>query len=687
MLQQFIKRSAARLCFAIAALALCGGGVVAAVEDGPSFTEAQAARGRTIYSETCASCHGRALEGGAGPALKGVNFSKTWGSGEHTIGQLHTSLTTMPLGLPNSLPKEQYLELMAFILSSNGYSSGGAALTDADFELPLPPMPSVETAHVDDADDGEETDGPRKPAAGLPRLVSAAPGPTAPTPPDRDLQSPADGDWLMYNRDYRGQRFSPLDQINTRTASRLAPVCILQLGDVGSFQASPIVHEGRGYVTTTYGVYAFDAATCRRIWDHRYTPQDPEPIPVNRGVALYQGKLYRGTSDGHLLALDAANGRLLWDMHVADSTAGYFVSAAPIAVAGKVIVGLAGADWGANGHVYAFDAETGQRVWTFDFIPTGSQRGAETWEKGQEHGGGSSWTTVAVDPDANLVYVPVGNPAPDFDVAGRPGSNLYTNSVVALDIDTGELNWYAQQQPGDFHDWDTAAAPLLYEQDGRRYMAVATKGGWLFIYDRDTHALISKSEISSHENVDTPLSETSWVRVCPGLYGGAEWNGPAYSAPLRSLFVGSVEWCTSFQKRLGDYVRGKNYSNGITRRDPNELAKGWLRAFDAASGKQLWVYADARPMVSGVTATAGNILLAGSLTGDMLVFDAAKGKVLYRFNTGGPIAGGLSTYAVDGRQYVAAASGNVSRSWGGGGAATIVVFALPTPGRKGAPEH
>ena len=678
------ERSAVRLRFAIAALVFCGGAAFAAVEAGPSFTEAQATRGRTVYAQACAKCHGAALEGGAGPALKGVNFSKTWGSGGHTTGQLHASLTTMPLGLPNSLPKEQYLELLAFILSSNGYSSRGAALTPADFDLPLPPLSRVKTARAVNGNDGEAAEGPRKPAAGLPRLVSSAPGPTVAMPSDRDLQRPAAGDWLMYNRDYRGQRFSPLDQINTRTAAQLAPVCILQLGEVGSFQTSPIVYEGRGYVTTAHGVYAFDAATCRRHWDYHYTPQDPEPLPANRGVALYRGKLYRGTGDGHLLALDAMSGRLLWDVHVADSTAGYFIGGAPIAVAGKVIIGLGGADWGAPGHLYAFDAETGQRAWTFDFIPTGSQRGAETWEKGQERGGGSSWTTVSVDPDAKLVYVPVGNPAPDFDKAGRPGSNLYTNSVVALDIDTGELNWYAQQEPADFHDWDTAAAPSLYEQNGRRYMAVATKGGWLFIYDRDTHALISKSEISTHENVDTPLSLTSWVRVCPGLYGGAEWNGPAYSGPLRSLFVGSVEWCTSFQQRPDAYVRGKTYSNGITRKDPDELAKGWLRAFDAASGKQLWVYADAKPMVSGLTATAGGVLLAGSLTGDMLVLDAAKGKVLYRFNTGGPIAGGLSTYAVGGRQYIAVASGNVSRSWGGAAAATIIVFALPpTPGRKG----
>ncbi|MBW8842533.1 MAG: c-type cytochrome, partial [Sphingomonadales bacterium] len=208
-----LKRSAVRLRFTMAALALCGGAAVAAVEAGPNFTEAQAARGRTVYVQACASCHGGALEGGAGPALKGVNFSRTWGSGEHTIGQLHAALTIMPLGLPNSLPKERYLELLAFILSSNGYSSGGIALTPADFDLPLPPVRRVEAAPVVNAGDGEEADGPRKPAAGFPRLVSSAPGPTAAKPSDRDLQRPADGDWLMYNRDYRGQRFSPLDQI------------------------------------------------------------------------------------------------------------------------------------------------------------------------------------------------------------------------------------------------------------------------------------------------------------------------------------------------------------------------------------------------------------------------------------------------------------------------------------------
>jgi glucose dehydrogenase len=256
----------------------------------------------------------------------------------------------------------------------------------------------------------------------------------------------------------------------------------------------------------------------------------------------------------------------------------------------------------------------------------------------------------------------------------RPGDNLYSDSVVVLDADTGKLDWYVQQVAHDEHDWNTAAPPVLYEIGARRYMAAATKGGWLYIYDRDSHKLIARSEISSHLNADQAPT-TAGVRTCPGTLGGAEWNGPAFDPKTRRLFVNSVDWCATFIRQPAG---GHNTFGGSVRFDPIDQAGGWTRAFDAADGRALWAVKSDAPMVAGVTPTASGLVFTGSPNGDFMALDARTGAILYRFNTGGGVSGGVSTYSVDGRQYVAVASGNASRTiWKTRGAATIVVFGLP----------
>jgi alcohol dehydrogenase (cytochrome c) len=281
-----------------------------------------------------------------------------------------------------------------------------------------------------------------------------------------------------------------------------------------------------------------------------------------------------------------------------------------------------------------------------------------------------------VDPEKRLLYVSVGNPAPNYNGDARPGANLYTDSVVALHTDTGKLAWYAQQVPHDLHDWDTAAAPALYQRDGRRLVAVANKGGWLYVYDRDTHALVSRSEVTSHENIGAPVPP-SGIHVCPALFGGVEWNGPAYSPKDGALFVNSVDWCGIFTSSVSAYKAGAPYFDGDVTLDPIDKAKGWLSSFDAVTGGQKWTYKSATPMIAGVTPTAGGIVMTGDLNGNFLVFDSDSGKIVYRFYTGGAIAGGISTYDVDGQQYVAVASGNASRTlWLTTGAPTVFIFAL-----------
>ncbi len=506
-----------------------------------------------------------------------------------------------------------------------------------------------------------------------PLLAAGAAEPVGPT--DADLRQVGSSDWLHFNRTYAGDRYSPLAQINVSNAARLVPRCMLQLGEIGSFETSPLVFRGRIYLTTSHKTFAADARTCAVLWSHTYTPAGPEHIPSNRGPALYQDKVFRGTTDGHVIALHAATGTLLWDAPVADATAGYFISAAPMVFDGRLFVGEGGADHGIKGHIHALDATTGKSLWTFDVIPTGAQPGADTWSGGQETGGGSSWSSMAVDPQRRLLFVPTGNPGPDFNAASRRGANLYTDSVVVLEADTGKLAWYVQQVPGDLHDWDTAAAPAIYDQDGRHYMAVASKDGFLYVYDRDTHEVVGRAQTMTRVNVDTPFSFTESVRYCPGGLG--QWNGAAYSPLQRMLYVGSAERCDTIQLAEPKYIRGQLFFGGLLRNKPDDPTSGVVRGVDAASAKEIWVYRSPSVIVAGVTPTAGGLLLSGEGSGAFLVFDARTGKVLYRFMTGGGIAGGISTYAVDGEQFIAVPSGNSSRgTWNTTGSATLFVFGL-----------
>ena len=630
----------------------------------PEFSAAQSDAGANVFATKCAQCHGANLQGYAGPALTGSTFLDHWLSGGKSVGDLYWKISTqMPYLAPHSLPAKDYIDVTAFLLSRNGFASGPAVL-DADAMRTLLPRPAGSPPAVPINLD-------------LPS-VPANPGHARGTKPDdSELITPADTAWPSYNRSLAGERFSNLKEITARNVNHLRVVCAFQLGEVGSFQASPIIYDGTLYVTGPYSTFALDATNCHKRWEHQYPADMSPPLTVNRGVALYRGKVLRVTPNNHLLALDAATGELLWDVWVTDKAAGRWMSLAPVAFGGRVYIGEAGADWGTNGHLYAFDVESGRRVWTFNTIPTGNESGAETWEKGSQAGGGSTWSSFAVDAGEKILYAPIGNPAPDFNVAMRPGDNLYTNSIVALDVDSGRLRWYAQQSPRDAHDWDTAAAPALYAQDGHRYVAVGTKGGFLFIYDRDSHALVAKVPVSSHDNDTAPIT-VSGTHHCPGFLGGVLWNGAAYSPASKRLFINSVDWCGTTQLTEARFLAGVAFMGGQHALDPIETAHGWTRALDAATGKELWARRAPAPMVAAVTPTAGGVVFTGEMSGEFLALDAATGAVLYHFYTGGALAGAASTYKVGKTQYVAVTSGNSSKvSWQANGAATVFVFALP----------
>ena len=638
-----------------------------AASHGVDFLEEQVSRGLDIYKRECLSCHGPTLRGTtAGTALAGREFENQWLTGQRKLGDLHYLIATlMPYLNQGSLSAKENFDVTAYVLSENGYIPGRTALTADTLDAVLPPTRD-EAEELPDATVKTVAPEPGQP------LTSKTHRPSLTDRPDDSDMLADDGEnWLRYNNDYEGRRFSPLTQINVQNVSRLAPVCVFQAGEIAQFQASPVIFEGTLYVTTGYNTYAVDAHTCEKKWQHVYQSDSLTPVTVARGAALYKGKVFRVTPDGHLLALDAKTGELLWDTWMSDASKGYWLSAAPIAYQDRVFIGEAGADWGVDGHIYAFDANTGKTLWVFDTVLSD-----DAGHGSANYSGGSTWSSFSFDVKANLLYAPIGNVSPDFNDSSRPGANLYTNSVVALAADSGKIAWWAQQVPRDVHDWDTAAAPALYEQSGKKYSAVAGKAGWLYIYDRDSHALVTKSEISSRKNAELPITPEG-VHVCPGIMGGSLWNGPAYSPASGMLFVNSTEWCGTFKVAEARRIEGSAYYGGNHVFDEFESTSGWTRAFDAEDGKQIWAIKTKRPMLAGLTPTGGGVVFTGDLSGYFLAIDAKTGNILYRFNTGGAIIGGVSTYMVEGKQYVAATSGNSAVWWHTNTAATVFIFSLP----------
>jgi len=633
----------------------------------PPFTTAQAAAGRLVYARACGLCHGASLQGAAAVALSGSAFARTWGDGRHQGGDFFDAIASqMPKNAPGTLTQADNLALAAFILDRNGYAAGVQPLTIAGLAGPLPAAPAAQVAAAAAPAAGPPLVFPQPPRSVLPASGSA--------PGDEQLLHVADANWLTFNRDLAGDRFSPLSQINAGNAHRLKVRCIAQLGELGSFETSPIVLDGQMFVTTAHKVLALDGATCATKWSYTYVPVDPEHLPGNRGVALYQGRVFRGTTDGHLIALDAASGRLLWDVRVADGALGYEITGAPVAFDGKVFTGDAGADTGIRGRLYAFDAGTGALVWSFDIIPRAGDAAAGSWSAGTDRGGGATWSSMALDPVRRLLFVPTGNPAPDFNDERRGGDNLYTDSVVALDWGTGKLSWYVQQVPHDLHDWDTAAAPALFAHGGHNLMAVASKNGLLYQYDRDTHQSVSQVPFTTRTNVDAAPTAAG-VHVCPGALG--QYNGPAFSPRLGRVFVAAADRCNVLTRAEPHYVPGGVYFGGMFRMDPPALQSGWIKAFDAGTGQEVWSVHRRDPVLAAVTPTAGDLLLTGDLGGSFLALDARSGQVLYEFATGGPVAAGISVYAVAGREYIAVPSGSSSRDAASAtAAATLIVFSL-----------
>lgn len=502
--------------------------------------------------------------------------------------------------------------------------------------------------------------------------------------------------WPTYNRTLTSERFTPLDQINRANVSKLRQLCVFDLAVDASFQAGPIVIGRTLYATTDKEVFALDAATCQQKW--RVREDGPSVgLAVNRGVAYLDGRLFRGTGDGDAIAYDAANGNKVWTTRLASREKGESIPSAPIVWNGLVFIGVAGSEnYGVQGRMYALDARTGKVVWETYLVPTDApQPGNEkmqaqaktTWANpnGVPITGSGTWSTYSLDAERGLLYVPTGNPAPDFANELRAGTNLYTNSIVILDAKTGIYRKHYSLVPADFHDWDLSAAPVLVTtRGGKRIVAGAPKDGLLHVYDLATDRKLYEKAITTRENVEAPLSTTP-TRFCPGAAGGTQWNGPAYSAETNLFYTGTVDWCVTVTldpNELAARKPGQTWTGGAL---PNPFGVrdlnwgGWVTATDADTGETKWRFRAGAPVISGITPTAGGLVFAGDMDKHAYAFDATTGDVLWRADLPGAPGGGVITYSIGGTQYLAFVAGTRSRVFPVSTAsAKIVVFGLST---------
>lgn len=539
-------------------------------------------------------------------------------------------------------------------------------------------MPSFK-GRLDDAARKELVDYLRK-------LASQAiqPTTTASTPPI-DVSAKAllqagenNGEWLMYGRDYGNRRYSGLTQVSRDNVRDLVPAWSFQTGTPDGLEATPLVVNGVLYMTTSWNhVFAIDARTGAEIWHYRR--RLPEKLkyccgPVNRGVAVRGGLLYLATLDAHLVALDAQTGRVRWDVVIGRVEDNLAATSPPLVVGDKVVVGIAGGDYPSRCFVDAYDATTGKRLWRFYTTPEKGEPAAATW-KGASHevGGGGTWLNGSYDPELNLIYWGTGNPNPDYDLGIRDGDNLYTDSVIALDPETGKLRWHYQFTPGDAWDYDgvneMVFADVSYQGRSVKALLHADRNGHVYAIDRTNGKFLyakpfvrvtwAKGFTPEGRPIVDPAAIPTYegVRVCPGAAGGKEWNASAYDPAARLLFLPVIENCATFtnygaeakEKGLEPVPSGFRYIPGE--------AYGKVMALHADTFEVAWEVKTRTPMATGMLITAGGVLFTGDAEGEFIAYDAATGKKLWSYQTGSGMRSAPITYQLEGQQYVVMPSG------------------------------
>jgi alcohol dehydrogenase (cytochrome c) len=497
-----------------------------------------------------------------------------------------------------------------------------------------------------------------------------------------DLRAqPVAENWTSYNGDYTGRRYSSLKQINAANVAQLNAAWAFHPGNSQNLEVTPVVIRGLMYITSSNDVFALDARTGRQLW-HYHRPVssgllDDAAAHKNRGVAVWRNSVFVETDDAHLLSLDARSGGLLWDVPYADKAKHYGATSAPLVVKDCVIVGTSGGDSGVRGFLAAFDAASGKLKWRFWTIPGPGEFGSASWPGDSYlHGGGTTWMPGTYDPELNTLYWTTSNAAPDFVGDSRPGDDLYTACVLALDPDSGKLKWYFQFTPHDLWDYDATETPVLLdsEENGkvRHLLVQANRNGFFYVLDRSDGKFLRATPFVEKLNWATGVDPTGrpilsgriptaeGTNICPGIDGATNWFSPSYSPDTGLFYVMALESCSVYLAKPKEFVKGETFYNTGTTNPPDDRAQKILLALSSADGKRAWSY----PQVGrgnswgGTLVTAGGLVFFGDDAESLEAVEAKTGHVLWHFNTGQVMRASPMTYAVAGVQYLVIAAGS-----------------------------
>jgi len=514
--------------------------------------------------------------------------------------------------------------------------------------------------------------------------------------------------FLHSNGNYAQTRYYPAKQINSGNVSKLRPAFTFQTEVLESMETAPIVVDGVMYLTTSYNhVYAIDAVTGKELWHYKHKMGPVTTYccgPNNRGVAIDKDRVFMGTLDSRLVALEAKTGKLIWNTEIADPELGYSETMAPVAVNGRILIGTNGGEYGIRGFVKSFDAATGKLQWTFNTIPEKGHEGvwaqndatgkdmhrdiaAEKAQLSKQGGdfyktlGGGVWMAPAVDTETNTVFFVVGNPSPDLYGTERPGDNLYTDSMVAIDLNTGEYKWHYQYVAHDVWDLDAVSPVILTEAKGKdgkmtKVAMHAGKTGYVYIHDRKTGELIRYSEGMVPQDGLWTLPTKDGAKMMLGANGGVEWSPMAFNPETRLTYAANLLQPMTYHVEPSKYPGGKLWLGGAFKTIPSEKQSGRLSAVNVDTGKVAWKFDTNEPLIGGVLTTAGNLVFNGEANGLFRAFDAKSGKKLWEYQTGAGVNAPAVSYSVNGKQYVAVAAGGNNQIDAKRGN-SVVVFALP----------
>src|SRR6201993_3062721 len=498
--------------------------------------------------------------------------------------------------------------------------------------------------------------------------------------PARLASVPVSANWLSYNGDYTGRRYSDLREIDVNNVGQLRAQWVFHVPNSNHLEVTPVVVDGIMFVTSANDAYALDAQTGRTLWQYSRPITegliDDASQHHNRGVGIWHSRIYMETDNAHLLCLDARSGHLLWDVAYTDGNPNYGATSAPLVVKEKVLVGTSGGDDGVRGFVAAYDAETGKEAWRFWTIPGPGEFGSSSWPgESYKLGGGTTWMPGTFDPELNTMFWGTSNPAPDFDGGPRPGDDLYTDCLLALDPDSGKLKWYFQFTPHDLFDYDAVETPVLvdatFRGQLRKLLVQANRNGFLYVLDRTNGEFLSATrfvdrlnwakEIEAHGRpVLTGVRPSpEGTEVCPGFAGATNWYSPSYNPNTHQLYFLALEDCGTFFVKPEHFVEGRAYYATGVRRPRGSQAQKILLAYDLDTGKFAWKYPQIgeRDSTAGTVATASGLLFFGDNAQAIEAVDAKMGVPLWHFTMGQSIHASPMSYSILGKQYVAIAAG------------------------------